>query len=161
MRLFKTCLCTRKEKLYYRSNVDLDNISIRSILKTYFPAPQKAYTLLDTHVHKHAHTCVRAHTHPFPDSKPTIFSSIGYSGLTSPIHPPTNAKTKDDGIMYQVNIHIYTTAKGKEDTNVTVLISTIEDKIIMGQIQDFYNHQLDFTMNIRQPGTLIYQLKQN
>ena len=109
-----------KEKLYYRSSVDLDNISIRSILKTYLPLPQKAYTRLDTHVHKHARTCTHTHTHththPFPDRKKTIFSSIGYSGLTSPIHPPTNAKAKDDGIIYWVNIHIYTTAKGKEDT---------------------------------------------
>ena len=115
-------MCIRKEKLYYRSNVDLDNISVRSILKTYLPLPQKAYTLLDTHVHKHArmhthtHTHKHTHTHPFPNSKPTTFSSIGYSRLTSPIHPPTNAKTKDDGIIYWVNIHTYTTAKGKEDT---------------------------------------------
>ena len=65
-----------------------------------------------TSMHSRAHI----YTHPFPDSKPTIFSSIGHSGLTSPIHPPTNAKAKDDGIVYWVNIHIYTTAKGKEDT---------------------------------------------
>lgn len=42
---------------------------------------------------------------------------------------------------------------------MTVL--TMQDNIIMVQIQDFYNHQLDFTMNIKQPGTLKYQLKQN
>lgn len=62
----------------------------------------------------HTHVCT--HTHPSPESKPTIFNSIGLSGLTLPIHPPSNAKNKDDGIIYWVNIQIYTTTKGKRDT---------------------------------------------